>query len=158
MKKFLLAIAVAMSMGMMASCEDDVDLTEGSYDNNPAATVAGTYSGTWTVTNVKTSATTTASGTTTIAKEDGSSTNFVARLTAAIEGTELVSGTLTDNELVNIVRTSQGTDFQNLLGTEIGDKLNGNISTDGIMTCSFQRTVGKGAKAATTLYSFTGTK
>lgn len=140
-------LALSMSFAACGSDDDDVSTP---YSSNPAQSAAGTYTGTWTRTQVGETTQETAEGTLTIEATD----TYAGKVTFTAAGFSLAASSVT-----NISFDSDGYSFYNQLATNgIGAKFAGKISQGKTATVGFTLSQRVGRKLYEYKYEFIGNK
>lgn len=144
--KAKLYIALALFVGLFASCEQKEEVRV--YPNTASQDIAGTYSGTWTLTNDK-GESSEAIGTIAFTATDQA---YVANIMVTAEG----SADRTD--VCNVSHANDGLVFYNNVGTAFGAKFSGEIDANGNILMSYTITETQGRFQVTNSYNFSGAR
>lgn len=162
MKKFIYSLFAVLTMGCaLVSCGDD-DGDAAAPAGEPSKAAAGTYQGTWTVTQDTVSVTT--PGTITISDAD-SATAYTANFAFVAESYQIKVGTstrtmsLSKSDVANIAFNGSATsfDFSNQVASKLGSAFAGKI-VDGAISTNFTIEQTAGRRKYKFAYAFSGTK
>jgi len=156
MKKILYSFMLLFAATLCFTACDDDEGDNGSIQMpaNPAANIAGTYSGTWTAENQTTGAVTTGEGTVSLTEGE---TPYVATLN--IDACSAIS--LTAMSSITNVSWNSGNvyNFFNKTSTnELGTAFAGKVYDGTTMDFTFKKTMRSGRKTTTFILTFNGTK
>lgn len=144
--KAKLYIALALFVGVFASCEQKEEVRV--YPNTASQDIAGTYSGTWTLTNDK-GESSEAIGTIAFTATDQA---YVANIMVTAEGSA------DRKDVCNVSHANDGLVFYNNVGTAFGAKFSGEIDANGNILMSYTITEMQGRFQVTNSYNFSGAR
>lgn len=144
--KAKLYIALALFVGLFASCNQKEEVRV--YPNTASQDIAGTYSGTWTLTNDK-GESSEVNGTIVFAATEQA---YVANITVTAEGSADRS------DVCNVSHANDGLVFYNNVGTSFGAKFSGEIDENGTVLMSYIITEMQGRFQVTNNYKFSGAR
>ncbi len=155
MKNYINLIFALFLVAFTACSKDD----EIPYTGDPVNVVeetAGTYTGTWTVTNEDGAVMGTYPGTLTVSKYAAAPEEYYAcTLTLTCNGYDEIGGTCA----ANILKQSRAYRFYNEVSSNgIGSTFTGTITFDWACTMSYKKTVTEGRKKVTYFFDFDGSK
>ena len=151
MKKLLSGIFLLMALGLsFTACSDDDDENI-NHDATPEIATAGTYTGTWTRTNVSEGTATTATGTLTF---ESTGTPYVTKVSAKCEEFGI------DKQCVaNIAWVANDCLYNNMRATnDFGTTFSGKITAGSVANIAYRLTEREGRTTYIYDYTFEGAK
>ena len=159
--------SVALLFGM-ASCDKD-ELPPTGPKDNAEKLVVGTYVGEWTRVTVGTDAVETGSGSITFSiyddtkyngdKNKDKEFNNVSEITLDSSTLDIgIDDPKTSVCNITILSSGEFTYWNQTSSNPFGTTFYGKVSTDGVATMNYTKTVREGRKEVTSIYSFTGRK
>ena len=153
----LIFFSVALVFGMV-SCDKDELPPTGPLDNAEKL-VAGTYVGDWTRENTSTGDMETGTGSITFSVDSENYGNNVSVMTLTAEGIDLgIDEPMTSVCNIKLLSSGEFTYWNQTAANPFGTTFYGKVSTDGIATMAYTKTVVDGRRQTTYNYSFTGRK
>lgn len=155
MKKYINLI-FALFLMVCTACQDDAEIPSAGDPVNVVEEAKGTYTGTWTVTDIEGNVVGEYPGTLTVSTyAPAPEEYYVCTLTLTCDGYDEINGT----GAANILKQSRAYRFYNETETNgLGSTFTGTITFDGVCTMSYSKTVTEGRKKTTYFFTFNGDK
>lgn len=143
----------------LTSCNNDDELPPTGPLDNAEKLVAGTYVGEWTREIQGTDDVETGSGTITFSVDSENYGNNVSVMTLTAEGIDIgIDDPKTSVCNITILSSGEFTYWNYTASNPFGTTFYGKVSTDGVATMNYTKTVREGRKEVTSIYSFSGRK
>ena len=152
-----LFLSVTLAFGMM-SCDKD-ELPPTGPQVNAEILVAGTYVGEWTREVDGTNEVTTGSRSIIFSVDSEKYGNNVSVITLTTDGIDIgIDDPKKSVCNITILSSGEFTYWNQTSSNPFGTSFYGKVSTDGVATLNYTKTVREGRKEVTSIYSFTGRK